>query len=328
MKLSSLKHGRNGKLVVVKRDLSLAVTAKSVAPSMQAALDDWETCEPKLKKLSEDLENGKAEGAFHFNPRECMSPLPRAYQWLDGSTYIHHIELVRKSRGAEVPEDVTTNPLMYQGGSDSFLAPHENIRFSTEKFGIDFEGEVAIITGDVPMGTSAAKADRYIRLVVLVNDVSLRYIAQEELKKGFGFVQAKPSSALSPIAVTPDELGDAWQDTQVHLPLHVTWNGKKFGEPNAGEGGLFSFAQLIAHASRTRPLCAGTIIGSGTVSNKDPSRGHACIAEKRMIEKMETGESKTDFMKFGDTIKIEMLDAEGKTIFGAIDQEVSEYSAS
>jgi fumarylacetoacetate (FAA) hydrolase len=324
MKLASLKNGRDGTLVVVSKDLSKMTPAAAIAETMQAALDNWASCAPRLQKLAQALEDGTAP-AQPFDGRQCASPLPRAYQWLDGSAYVNHVELVRKARGAEMPPSFWTDPLMYQGGSDSFLGPKDDIVFPDETGGVDFEGEVAVITGNVPMATPAEEAAAYIRLIMLVNDVTLRYIAAPELAKGFGFVQSKPSSAFSPVAVTPDELGGAWKDNKVHLPLVSHWNGEKFGSPDAGTDMVFDFAQLIAHAARTRPLCAGTIIGSGTVSNVDRSKGHSCIVEKRMMEKVETGEFKTPFMKFGDTVKIEMFDADGKSVFGAIDQTVKQY---
>ncbi len=327
MKLATLKnHTRDGKLVVVSRDLKKAADASAIAPTLQAALDNWSEARPKLEKLAKELEAGSAK-EIAFELALCASPLPRSYQWADGSAYVNHVELVRKARGAEMPPSFWTDPLIYQGGSDSFLSPTENIQFETEEWGIDFEGEVAVVTGDVPMGTPASESGQYIKLVMLVNDVTLRMIAQAELAKGFGFFQSKPSSAFSPVAVTPDELGDAWKEWKVHLPLTTHWNGNKFGEPDCGVDMVFDFAQLIAHAAKTRPLVAGTIIGSGTVSNKDRSKGHSCIVEKRMLEKVEGGESKTSFMKFGDTVKIEMLDKSGKSIFGAIEQTVTQCTA-
>ncbi|MBI1214273.1 MAG: 2-keto-4-pentenoate hydratase [Alphaproteobacteria bacterium] len=325
MKLASLKHGRDGKLVVVSKDLSKMTDAGAIAPTMRAALDDWAACAPKLEQLYKDLESGKAPSQ-PFDAAQCASPLPRACQWLDGSAYVNHVELVRKARGAEMPPSFWTDPLMYQGGSDSFLGPREAIAFPDESGGIDFEGEVAIITDDVPMATPAEDAASHIKLLMLVNDVTLRFIAAPELAKGFGFVQSKPSSAFSPVAVTPDELGDAWKDNKVCLPLVSHWNGEKFGSPDAGADMVFDFAQLLAHAARTRPLGAGTIIGSGTVSNVDRSKGHSCIVEKRMMEKVAGGEFVTPFMKFGDTVKIEMFDASGKSVFGAIEQEVKPYA--
>jgi fumarylacetoacetate (FAA) hydrolase len=326
MKLASLKHGRDGTLVVVNQALTQCAPSGKIAPTMQAALDNWGEVKPKLSQLAHDLEQGRAKEAAPFYPKLCASPLPRAYQWADGSAYVNHVELVRKARGAEMPASFWTDPLMYQGGSDTFLSPTEDIVFADESWGIDFEGEVAVVTGDVPMGTPAAEAGKHILLLMLVNDVTLRAVAQNELAKGFGFFQSKPSSAFSPVAVTPDELGPAWKENKVHLPLVTSWNGNKFGAPDAGVDMIFSFADLIAHAAKTRPLVAGTIIGSGTVSNKDRSKGHCCIVEKRMLEKLEHGESKTPFMKFGDSVKIEMTDAQGKSIFGAIEQKVAKYS--
>ncbi len=271
------------------------------------------------------LNAGEARDAFALDIKQLASPLPRAYQWLDGSAYVNHVELVRKSRGVDMPESFWTDPLMYQGESDWLLGPRDDIPVADEKFGIDFEGEVAIVTDDVPMGVTQEDAAKHIKLIMLVNDISLRYLAMPELAKGFGFVQAKPASAFSPVAVTPDELGDAWKDGKVHLPLITYYNGKKFGSPNAGVDMVFNFPALVAHAARTRFLSAGTIIGSGTVSNKDKSVGSSCIVEKRMLEKLETGESTTPFMTFGDTVKIEMLDAKGQSIFGAIEQKVVKY---
>lgn len=326
MKLASLKHGRDGKLVVVNADMTQCAPATGIADTMQAAIDDWAAAQPKLLQLSHDLQQGRAKDSMPFYPKLCASPLPRAYQWADGSAYVNHVELVRKARGAEMPESFWTDPLMYQGGSDSFLGPNDDIVFPDDKGGIDFEGEVAIITDDVPMATPAADAGQHIKLLMLVNDVTLRMVAAPELAKGFGFFQSKPSSAFSPVAITPDELGDAWKGNKVHLPLYAYWNGQKFGAPHAGTDMVFDFAQLVEHAAKTRPLAAGTIIGSGTVSNKDRTSGHVCIVEKRLLEKLEHGESKTPFMKFGDTIKIEMLDNAGKSIFGAIEQKVAPYA--
>jgi fumarylacetoacetate (FAA) hydrolase len=324
MKLASYKNGRDGTLMVVNNDLTKAASAAHIAPTLQAALEDWSNVHLALEQLADDLAQGKA-APVAFDVTKCASPLPRAYQWLDGSAYVNHVELVRKARGVDMPPSFWTDPLMYQGGSDSFLSPTDDIVFADEAGGIDFEGEIAVITDDVPIGTTVEDAGRHIKLVMLVNDVTLRYIAQPELAKGFGFVQSKPSSAFSPVAVTPDTLGDAWKDNKLHLPLHSYWNGAHFGAPEAGVDMVFDFAQLIAHAARTRPLVAGTIIGSGTVSNVDRSKGHSCIAEKRMLEKIELGESTTQFMKFGDTVKIDMLDADEKSIFGAIEQKVSKY---
>jgi fumarylacetoacetate (FAA) hydrolase len=332
LKLASLSKGRDGELVVVSADLERCLPAADVAPTLQAALDDWDVAAPKLETIAERLAAGEGD-AFHEDG--CASPLPRAYQWADGSAYVNHVELVRKARGAEMPESFWTDPLMYQGGSDSFIGPREPILAASEDWGIDFEAEVAVVTGDVPMGVAADEALDYIRLIMLVNDVSLRGLIPAELAKGFGFFHSKPSSAFSPVAVTPDELGDAWQDGKVHLPLLSFYNGDAFGKPEAGVDMTFDFGQLIAHAAKSRPLEAGTIVGSGTVSNKldgGPGKpvaeggvGYSCIAEIRMIETIETGAPKTSFMKFGDRVRIEMLDKDGKTIFGAIDHVVEQY---
>lgn len=332
MKLASLKSGRDGRLVVVSNDLSRYLPADDITPTLQSALDDWATFEPQLSERAAAVEAGAGEP---FDESAAASPLPRAYQWADGSAYVNHVELVRKARGAEVPESFWTDPLMYQGGSDAFLAPRDDVLAASEDWGIDFEAEVAVVTGDVPMGVSADEAGQYIRLVMIVNDVSLRNLIPGELAKGFGFFQSKPSSAFSPVAVTPEELGDAWRDSVLHLPLISHLNGELFGKPDAGIDMTFHFGQLIAHAAKSRPLCAGTIIGSGTVSNKldgGPGKpvaeggvGYSCIAEIRMIETIESGGPKTSFMRFGDRIRIEMLDAEGNSIFGAIDQVVTQY---
>jgi fumarylacetoacetate (FAA) hydrolase len=328
MKLGTLKtDGRDGALVVVSRDLSRAVRVGAAAPTLQAALDDWPKIEPKLKALAGALEAGTAAGAFAFDPKAMAAPLPRAYQWADGSAYLNHVELVRKARGAEMPPSFLADPLMYQGGSDTMLGPRDDIAVADEAHGIDFEAEVAVIVGDVPMGAGEAACAAAIRLVTLVNDVSLRNLIPSELAKGFGFFHAKPSSAFAPVAATPDELGAAWRDGKLHLPLVSTLNGKVFGRPNAGDDMNFSLPRLVAHAARTRALGAGTIVGSGTVSNRDASRGYSCIAELRTIETIRDGKPSTPFMKFGDTIRIEMLDAEGRTIFGAIDQKVVRYPA-
>jgi fumarylacetoacetate (FAA) hydrolase len=335
MKLASLKHGRDGKLVVVSKDLTRCATADHIAPTLQAALDDWQALESQLRGLAEQVEN-ETVPTQRFREHDAASPLPRAYQWADGSAYVNHVELVRKARGAEMPASFWTDPLMYQGGSDSFLGPRDPIVMADEAHGIDMEGEIAVITGDVPMGVAASEARQHIRLVMLVNDVSLRNLIPNELAKGFGFFQSKPSSAFSPVAVTPDELGEAWDGAKLHLPLHVALNGKPFGKANAGVDMTFDFGQLIAHAAKTRPLCAGTIIGSGTVSNKDkdgsPGKpiadgglGYSCIAEIRMIETIASGKPQTPFMAFGDTLRIEMKDKGGHSIFGAIEQEVKKY---
>lgn len=335
MKLASLKSGRDGRLVVVSKDLTRYTDAARVAPTMQAALDDWSNVAPGLAELAQGVETGSVP-TERFHEREAASPLPRSYQWADGSAYINHVELVRKARGAEVPDSFYEDPLMYQGGSDTFLGPRDDIVMAKDEgWGIDMEGEIAVITGDVPMGVSAAEAGDYIRLIMLVNDVSLRGLIPAELAKGFGFFQSKPSSAFSPCAVTPEELGDAWKDGAVHLPLIVDYNGAPFGRANAGVDLTFNFPQLIAHAAKTRPLSAGTIIGSGTVSNKldggpgkpvaEGGAGYSCIAEIRMIETIHDGGAKTPFMSFGDTVKIRMVDADGKSIFGAIEQKVAKY---
>lgn len=332
MKLASLKHGRDGKLVVVSRDLQRCLDATAIAPTLQFALDDWDSIRPQLQDLSRRVET---EGE-NFDETQCASPLPRAYQWADGSAYVNHVELVRKARNAEMPESFWTDPLMYQGGSDSFLGPHDDILMADESWGIDFEAEVAVVTGDVPMGISAAKAGDFIELVMIVNDVSLRGLIPGELAKGFGFFQSKPSSAFAPVAVTPDELGDAWQNHKLHLPLLSELNGEAFGKPDAGIDMTFDFAALIAHAAKTRPLAAGTIIGSGTVSNKlddgpgkpieDGGAGYSCLAEIRMIETIQHGAPQTSFMKFGDRIRIEVRDTTGVSIFGSIDQTVVKYT--
>lgn len=333
MKLATLKNDtRDGRLVVVSKDLTRCCEANNIAPTLQAALDDWENCAPKLEALSRDVEH-QVVPCERFHEREAHSPLPRAYQWADGSAYINHVELVRKARGAEVPESFYSDPLMYQGGSDAFLGPRDDIPLGDPKWGCDMEGEVAVVTGDVPMGVSAEDAADHIKLIMLCNDVSLRGLIPGELAKGFGFFQSKPPSAFSPVCVTPDELGDAWKDSVIHLPLQVDYNREPFGRANAGVDATFNLAQLVAHAAKTRPLCAGTIIGSGTVSNQDadggPGKpvadgglGYSCIAEIRMIETISDGEAKTPFMSAGDTVKIQMLDADGHSIFGAIRQEV------
>jgi fumarylacetoacetate (FAA) hydrolase len=325
MKLASVKHGRDGRLVVVSRDLTKAAAAGAIAPTLQAALDNWDTAAPQLERLSRELNAGPVPGAFAFNPADCAAPLPRAYQWADGSAYVRHVELVRKARKAEMPKSFWTDPLMYQGGSDSFTGPNDDILAADEAWGIDFEGEVAVVTGDVAMGVSPEAAARSIRLVMLANDVSLRNLIPGELEKGFGFFQSKPATAFSPVAVTPDELGTAWDGQRLNLALRVFHNGAPFGHPNSATDMTFSFPQLIAHAAKTRELEAGSIIGSGTVSNADPATGHACIAEKRMVETIETGAARTAFLRFGDRVRMEMLDAEGRSIFGAIDQKVARY---
>ena len=324
MKLATLRDGsRDGLLVVVSRDLTLAHYASEIAGRMQRVLDDWQFVAPQLNDLYQTLNDGRARHAFAFDPRQCAAPLPRAYQWADGSAYVNHVELVRKARGAEMPESFWTDPLMYQGGSDDLIGACEDIVCASEEFGIDFEAEVAVITDDVPMGAGAAVTASHIKLMMLVNDVSLRNLIPAELAKGFGFVQSKPATAFSPVAVTPDELGSAWRGGKVHRPLVVHWNGTKVGEPDAGADMTFNFPQLIAHITRTRKVRAGSIIGSGTVSNIDRSRGYCCIAEKRTLETLTDGKPTTPFMKYGDTVSIEMFDGDGRSIFGAIEQRVA-----
>ncbi len=333
MKLATYKDGsRDGQLVVVSRDLSTAHYATGIAGRLQQALDDWNFIAPQLQDLYETLNQGKARHAFPFDPARCMAPLPRAYQWADGSAYINHVELVRAARGATVPETFYTDPLMYQGGSDDFLGPCDDIVVPSEDFGIDFEAEVAVVTGDVPMGAGPEQALDGVRLLMLVNDVSLRHLIPDELAKGFGFFQSKPATAFGPVAVTPDELGDAWEGGRVHLPLQVMWNGRKVGLCDAGPEMTFHFGQLIAHICKTRNVRAGSIVGSGTVSNKGVEgkggrmewpKGYSCIAEKRAIETIQDGKPSTEFMKFGDTVKLEMKGRDGQSLFGAIEQKVT-----
>jgi fumarylacetoacetate (FAA) hydrolase len=338
MKLATLKAGgRDGTLVVVSRDLVTCQAVPAIARTLQAALDDWDSVAPRLRQVYEQLNQGVAQEAVSFLEEECASPLPRAYQWADGSAYINHVELVRKARGAQVPPSFYNDPLMYQGGSDSFVGPRDPIAVQSEEWGVDLEAEVAVVTGDVPMGASLDAAASAIRLVMLVNDVSLRNLIPKELEKGFGFFQSKPASAFSPVAVTPDELGEAWRGSKLCLPLQVTLNDAPFGRPNAGDDMTFSFAQLVAHAAKTRELAAGSIIGSGTVSNKQGGLhgssianggvGYCCLAELRMYETIEQGAPQTPFLRYGDTVRIEMLDAGGASIFGAIDQEVAHYQS-
>jgi fumarylacetoacetate (FAA) hydrolase len=323
MKLATLKDGtRDGQLVVVSRDLRTAAIADAIVPTLQRALDDWTFYAPQLLDLSDSLNQGRARHSFAFDPKACMAPLPRAFQWADGSAYVNHVELVRRARKAEMPPEFWTDPLMYQGGGDDLLGPEDDIVCASEAYGIDFEAEVAVITTDVPMAVKPADALRHVRLLMLVNDVSLRNLIPAELGKGFGFFQSKPATAFSPVAVTPDELGDAWHEGRVHRPMIVHWNGKKVGQPDCGTDMVFHFGQLIAHAAKTRNLRAGCIVGSGTISNKDAKRGYCCIAEKRCLETIEHGAPATEFMKFGDSVKIEMFDDAGKSIFGAIDQSV------
>jgi len=332
MKLATYKDGsRDGQLVVVSRDLATAHYATGIAGKLQQALDDWGFIAPQLQDLYEALNSGKARHAFPFEPERCMAPLPRAYQWADGSAYINHVELVRAARKAEVPETFYTDPLMYQGGSDDFLGPCDDVVVPSEDYGIDFEAEVAVVTGDVPMRATPEQALEGIRLVMLANDVSLRNLIPAELAKGFGFFQSKPATAFSPVAVTLDELGDAWQAGRLHLTLQSTWNGRRVGMCEAGPDMTFHFGQLIAHICKTRNVRAGSIVGSGTVSNKgleqngrmEWPKGYSCIAEKRAIETIQDGKPSTDFMKFGDTIRIEMKGKDGQSIFGAVDQKIA-----
>ncbi len=335
MKLATLRNGkRDGRLVVVSRDLTRCTDASFLVPTLQAALDDWRRIAPHLEALAESLEHGSVP-SLRFHEHDALSPLPRAYQWADGSAYVNHVELVRKARGAELPASFWTDPLMYQGGSDSFVAPRDPILMADDAWGIDMEGEVAVVVDDVPMGATPAEAKEKIRLVMLVNDVSLRRLIPDELAKGFGFFQGKPSSAFSPVAVTPDELGEAWDGGKLHLPLCVDLNGKPFGRADTGIDMTFDFPTLIAHAAKTRPLAAGSIVGSGTVSNRldggpgktiaDGGVGYSCLAELRIVEQLANGKATSDFLRFGDTVRIEMKDRSGHSIFGAIEQTVTKY---
>ncbi len=336
MKLATYKDGsRDGQLVVVSRDLSTAHYATGIAQRMQQVLDDWNFLAPQLEDLYQSLNSGKTRHSFPFDPKQCMAPLPRAYQWADGSAYLNHVELVRAARNSQVPESFYTDPLMYQGGSDDFMGPCDDVVCPDESLGIDFEAEVAVVTGDVPMGVSPENALEGIRLVMIANDVSLRNLIPNELAKGFGFFQSKPATAFSPVAVTLDELGDAWDQGRVHLTLQSTWNGRKVGLCEAGPEMTFHFGQLIAHMAKTRNVRAGAIVGSGTVSNKSVevkgkpewTKGYSCIAEKRAIETILDGQPSTDFMKFGDTIRIEMKGKDGQSVFGAIDQQIAPQAA-
>jgi fumarylacetoacetate (FAA) hydrolase len=324
MKLATWKDGsRDGQLVVVSRDLSQAHYATGIAQRLQQVLDDWNFVSPQLEDLYATLNGGKARHAFEFDPRQCMAPLPRAYQWADGSAFINHVELVRKARNAEVPASFYEDPLMYQGGSDDFLGPCDDAVFASAEWGIDFEAEVAVITADVPTGATPEQALDGVRLVMLANDWSLRNLIPAELAKGFGFFQSKPATAFGPVAVTTDELGEAWQGGRLNLDIESTWNGQRVGRCSAGPEMTFSFGQLIAHVAKTRNVRAGSIVGSGTVSNKDWARGYSCIAEKRAIETIEGGAPQTEFMQFGDTIRIEMKGGDGMSLFGAIEQRVA-----
>ncbi|WP_300614619.1 fumarylacetoacetate hydrolase family protein [Dokdonella sp.] len=324
MKLGSLKQGgRDGTLIVVSRDLTRAVAATGIAPTLQAALDDWSNAVPRLNALSEALNAGTAEGAFALDVAALAAPLPRAYEFVDGSAYLPHVERVRRARGAEVPESFYVDPLMYQATSAGFYGPRDPILARSEDWGIDLEAEVVVVTDDVPMGVTPADAAKHIQLVGLVNDVSLRGLIPGELAKGFGFLQSKPRSALSPVFVTPDELGDAWQGEKLHLPMRTWINGKWFGEAECGVDMQFDFAQLVAHAAKTRPLSAGAIVGSGTIANEDTSKGASCLAEQRTVETLRDGKPSTPFLKFGDSVRIEVTDAAGDSIFGAIEQVVT-----
>jgi len=322
MKLATLRDGtRDGQLVVVSRDLSRCVPVANITKTMQGALDDWDAVAPVIDKIYRELNANPAMGSA-FDQNKALSPLPRAFEWIDGSAYINHIVLVRKARGAEPPKTLRTDPLVYQGGSGTFLAPREGIPLADESWGLDFESEVCIILGDIPQGTSAKDALKFVRLLMICNDVSLRNLIPAELEKGFGFFTSKPSSAFAPVAVTPDELGDAWHDGRIHLSLHTWLNGQLFGDPNAGPEMFFSFADLIQHITKTRSYTAGTILGSGTVSNEDRRRGSSCLAEKRMIEQIDEGKITTPFMKAGDYVAIEMFDKGGQSVFGRIEQKV------
>jgi len=323
MKLASYNDGsRDGQLLVVSRDLASGHYATGIATRLQQVLDDWSFLSPQLEELSQTLDHGKARHAFPFDPERCMAPLARAYQWADGSAFINHVELVRRARNAEVPASFYEDPLVYQGGSDDFLGPRDDAVFASADWGIDFESEIAVVTGDVPMGATPDAALEGVRLLMLANDWSLRNLIPAELAKGFGFLQSKPATAFGPVAVTPDELGSAWRGGRVHLNVESVWNGKRVGLCSAGDEMSFHFGQLIAHVAKTRRLRAGSIVGSGTISNKDWSRGYSCIAEKRAIETIESGAPKTAFMNFGDTIRIEIKGTDGTSVFGAIEQKV------
>ncbi len=327
MKLASLKTGgRDGTLIVVNRALTQYVVADEVAATMQQAIEDWSNAAPRLNAISAALNAGECDDARALDCSALASPFPRAYEFVDGSAYLPHVERVRRARGAEVPESFYQDPLMYQATSAGFLGPRDPVPVVSEEYGIDFEAEIVVVTDDVPMAVSAEQAAGHIQLLGLINDVSLRNLIPGELAKGFGFLQSKPRSAFSPVFVTPDELGDAWRDSVLHLPLLSSLNGEHFGAPQAGVDMQFNFAQLVAHAARTRPLSAGTIVGSGTIANQDESLGASCLAERRMLEIIESGKPETPFMAFGDRIRIEMLDAEGRSIFGAIEQVIERYA--
>jgi fumarylacetoacetate (FAA) hydrolase len=324
MKLGSLKEGgRDGTLIVVSRDLKQAVKATGIAATLQAALDDWSNVAPRLNALSDELNHGNAAGAFVLDMTALASPLPRAYEFVDGSAYLPHVERVRRARGAEVPESFYTDPLMYQATSAGFLGPRDPVVVPSEDYGIDLEAEVVVVTDDVPMAVTPAQAAEHIQLIGLINDVSLRGLIPGELAKGFGFLQSKPRSALSPVLVTPDELADAWQDDKLHLPMRTWLNGAWFGEAECGVDMQFNFAQLVAHAAKTRPLTAGTIVGSGTIANEDTSKGASCLAEQRTVETLRDGKPTTPFLKFGDSLRIDVTDKQGASIFGAIEQLIT-----
>jgi len=336
MKLASLKKARDGELIVVSQNLTHAVKVPDITNTLQQALDNWATTRPQLETVYNKLNQGTLEDSFEFKEQACASPLPRAFQWADGSAYLNHVELVRKARGAEVPKSFWTDPLMYQGGSDDFIGPHDDILLPSDEWGVDFEAEITAVTTDVAMDSPPAQCQQQIALIMLVNDVSLRGLIPAELAKGFGFFQSKPASAFSPVAITPDELGNAWKDGKVHLPLLSFFNDQLFGKPNAGIDMTFNFPQLIAHIAKTRNIGAGSIVGSGTVSNKQGTGhgtsineggvGYSCIAERRMIETIRDGSPSTPFMKFGDKVKIEMFDEAGCSLFGAIEQHIKKLS--
>ena len=323
MKLASLKEGgRDGTLIVVCRDLTRAVRATGIAPTLQAALDDWQNVAPRLNAMAERLAAGAVDGEFALDAAALAAPLPRAYEFVDGSAYLPHVERVRRARGAEMPPSFYTDPLMYQATSAGFYGPRDPVLAASEDWGIDLEAEVVVVTDDVPMGVSVADAAAHIQLLGLVNDVSLRNLIPGELAKGFGFLQSKPRSALSPVFVTPDDLGDAWRGSKLHLPMRTWINGRVFGAAECGVDMQFDFAQLIAHAARTRPLAAGTLVGSGTIANQDTGKGASCIAEQRTVETLRDGQPTTPFLQFGDTVRIEVLDASGRSVFGAIEQRI------
>ena len=328
MKIGSLKEGgRDGTLIVVARTLRHAVRAVGIAPTLQRALEDWTNLAPRLQALSDVLNEGSADGVFDLEFTQLAAPLPRAYEFVDGSAYLPHVERVRRARGAEVPESFYTDPLMYQATSAGFYGPRDPVKVVSEQYGIDLEAEIVVVTDDVPMAVTAEQAAGHIQLIGLVNDVSLRNLIPAELAKGFGFLQSKPRSALSPVFVTPDELGAAWRGNRLHLPLLTRINGDWFGAPEAGVDMQFDFAQLIAHAAMTRPLSAGTIVGSGTIANQDTAKGASCLAEQRTVETLQSGQPKTPFLSFGDTVQIDMLDSEGNSIFGAIEQRIERQGA-